>query len=94
MATGHRTTRGARVCVWLVVVLAGGLSLTACGSDDRNERTDACLAQAVEVAATWPVTGTPILDTVDHCKDLSTADKTRLRAVLAAFVARISAGVK
>jgi hypothetical protein len=90
METGHRTAGSARACAWLVLVLAASLGLTGCGSDDRSASSDACLAQAVEAAATWPATGTPILDTVDRCKDLSTADKTHLRAVLAAFIVRMA----
>jgi hypothetical protein len=93
MEAGHRATRGARTRAVLVLVLAAGLLLMGCGADEDRD-SDACLAQAVEAAPTWPVGGPPILDTIDRCKGLSTADKTRLRAIIAAFVARISADAK
>lgn len=71
----------------LVLTLALGASLTACGTSDPAQARNACLYAAAKAYPAYTASRVPVLDGTPECKGLSPEQKSELRRLMSEFVA-------
>ncbi len=78
------------VCLLVFAAVVGGLiTWLALPGQDPNYEHDKCLVAAVQQYPTWPDKKKSIVDGTDECKDLSSAQKARVRKELVEFTEEV-----